>query len=907
MLSFGRLSSASEAAGYYIKGGEGQIAGYYADHVQASKWGGGAKDLFGLPDGRVDLKRFEALLDGQVSDTQTLGRNVKGVRLRDLGRDFTFSASKSVSLAATGELKEPILKAFAISVDRTMAYYEKNLAQVRVWDNEKERQVKTGDQKILYAKFVDMLSRGNDPQLHIHVPVVNLAVDKNGKIRSLNFDLAYKHKILLGNIQRAEFAKELRGLGFQIKPAGKNGLWELEGSAQDLLDQFSKRRQQIIRQAPHKVGDAAALAKIARTSRPAKEKAGKAALEERWSQEFAKHGHSFKSYTKALQSVPQRDNSELNPKAAINFAISHMSETEAHFDKYTLLKHAMVSVYGHVDIKTMEAELDRRIEKGQLLVSEDGRWLKPEKTHRLEKQLGVELKKGHLNGRVLSSQGFENYKAQLETLTDGQRAAAELILTDKHRFNGVDGIAGSGKTYLLEKTLPALKAKGYDLIGLAPSDKALEGLTKSGVFDQTLTTQKFHLSPRGNSNTILVVDETGMVGNEHVHALMHFANSKNMPKVVFLGDKDQLPPVDAGRPFAHLQDMGLRTVRMEDIVRQKNSRHAKGVKQLSLGQILEGFQTFDKEIHEVIDEPLESYTLKLRQKLDDPSIIVNTNAECKTINDAIKAENMSHANVRDGLKRKIWNPVHMSKTERMRAGSYEGASHIRFLRDVGKDFNRNEMYKIDKVDHSRAELILTRDGETKFYRPARHGSGDSFTQAYKQSEITLNVGDQIKFRKSDKKLGISNNDFGQITNIKDGAVTISLEDDKQITLPAKHRMLGHIDHAWANTAYSFQGATVKDNIVIMRADRNPLNTLASLYVGSSRHKDNLAIVTDDKERLMQIISEKLEVNSEVIKFREFVSDKSSGTKVERDNNNKVEKETRIEPKEQHLEMGGFRF
>ena len=102
MLSFGRLTSASEAAGYYIKGGEGQIAGYYADHVQASKWGGGAKDLFGLPDGRVDLKRFEALLDGQVSDTQTLGRNVKGVRLRDLGRDFTFSASKSVSLAATG-------------------------------------------------------------------------------------------------------------------------------------------------------------------------------------------------------------------------------------------------------------------------------------------------------------------------------------------------------------------------------------------------------------------------------------------------------------------------------------------------------------------------------------------------------------------------------------------------------------------------------------------------------------------------------------------------------------------------------------------------------------------------------------------------------------------------------------
>ena len=74
MLSIGSLSSASGAAEYFIKGGEGQIAGYYSDHVAASKWGGGAKEILGLSDGPVDLEVFEALLDGKVSDTQTLGR-----------------------------------------------------------------------------------------------------------------------------------------------------------------------------------------------------------------------------------------------------------------------------------------------------------------------------------------------------------------------------------------------------------------------------------------------------------------------------------------------------------------------------------------------------------------------------------------------------------------------------------------------------------------------------------------------------------------------------------------------------------------------------------------------------------------------------------------------------------------
>lgn len=463
MLSLGALSSASGAAEYYMKGGEGQIAGYYSEHQQASKWGGGAKEFLNLPDGPVDLETFEKLLDGHISEDKTLGRRVKGERLRDPGRDFTFSAPKSVSLAATGELGKPILEAFSRSVTTTMTWYESNLAQAKVWDKDKGKQVKTGDQKILYASFMDFVSRANDAQLHIHVPTVNLAIGKKNKVRSLNYDLAYKHKILLGNIQRAELAKELGAVGLKIRPAGKNGLWELEGANPDLLKQFSKRRQQITRQAPHKLGNAAAMAHLTRTTRPAKEKIAPHVLKARWSQEFKAHGTSIEDYTKAIQNAPKREMQGLTAKAAINFAVSHMSETEAHFDKLVLLKHAMISVYGHVDIKSMESELNARVQKGELLISEDGRWLKAEKTHRLEGKLLSELQNGHLKARVISHQSFETYKPELEGLTPGQRKSAELILRDNHRFVGVDGVAGTGKTFLLQKTLPALKAQGMTL------------------------------------------------------------------------------------------------------------------------------------------------------------------------------------------------------------------------------------------------------------------------------------------------------------------------------------------------------------------------------------------------------------------------------------------------------------
>ena len=868
MLSLGALSSASGAAEYFIKGGEGRIAGYYSEHQEASKWGGGAKEFFELPEGPVDLKTFEKLLDGQVSENQTLGRMVKGERRRDLGRDFTFSAPKSVSLAAIGELEKPILKGFARSVDTSMNWYETNLAQAKVWDNNLGKQVKSGGQKILYASFMDFLSRANDAQLHIHTPVVNLAIGQDNKIRSLNYDMAYKHKILLGNIQRAELAKELGALGLEIRPAGKNGLWELKGSSTELLEQFSKRRQQIKQQAPHKLGDAAAMARITRITRPTKEKINRAVLQERWHQEFKAHDTSIEGYTQSIQNIPKSERHDLTAKTAIDFAISHMSATEPHFDRLTLLKHAMVSVYGHVDIKTMETELKSRVQKGELLISEDGRWLKPEKTHRLEGKLIDELKKGHLKARGISRQAYQDYNPNLKDLTPGQKEAARLILRDKHRFVGVDGVAGTGKTFLIKKTLPALKAQGYDIIGLAPSDKALDGLTKSGVFNQTLTVQKFFRSPRGTSKSVLVIDEAGMVGNEQLHAIMHYSNTKNLPRVVFIGDKDQLPPIEAGRPFELLQDNGLRTARMDDIIRQKKARHVKGVLELSNKQIRQAFQTLEKEIHEVKHEPLETYAVGLRHKMDNPSIIANTNAQCKTINEAIKSEIMTQHNIGAGLTQRIWKPVHLTKAEKMRAGIYEGATHIRFSRNVGKDFKRGEIYRISKIVHDKGQLILGNKNGLKPYSPARHGSGDSFTQVYKQEIIKLHMGDRIKFRRSDKKLGINNNDFGHIEHIKDGKVTIRFDDDKQTCLPSGHRMLGHIDHGWANTAYSFQGVTVKDNIAVMSATQNPLTTLASLYVGSSRHQDRLAIVTDNKEKLLEIISEKLDMANEIISFKE---------------------------------------
>ena len=864
MLSVGRLSSAEGAAGYLVKGGEGHAAGYFMKQQAQSHWAGGAKEALKLPDGPVDLKTLERILDGRISDTQTLGRKIKGVRHRDPGRDFTFSAPKSVSLAAIGEMKEPITNAMQSAVAKTMEYYEKNLAQARIYNKDSGKQVRTGNQKITYASFTDLISRANDPQFHIHNAVSNLAIGEDGKIRSLDFKLAYKHKILLGSIFRAELAKEMQALGFKIRPAGKHGLWELAGSQDEILKTFSKRRTDMTRQAPHKTGDAKAMAKLALTTRPSKVKLTQDTLLTRWNSELEKLGTSTQNLIETFKSAPSPDLQKLTPETALDYARDYHAENERHFDKYAFLRTAMTRVYGHVDIKAMESELEQRLHKDELRISDDGRWLVTTKTLNTEHSILGELDKGHLQARVLSRKDFQNLRG-FETLTPGQKNAGELILTDYERFVGVKGMAGTGKTFMQELTLPHLKALGYELVGIAPSHKALSALESTGVFDKAMTTQRYQNNPYGHSKTVLVIDEASMVGNEAMRSIMNFANVKNMPRVVFIGDPEQLGSIEAGRPFELLLEKGLRHTNMNDIIRQRSKRHIKGIQALAKGELREAFQTLNKEIYETLPQDLIAKALELRKKMDDPAIVVATNKEREHINQTIKHEKQ---NTGPGIKLNVWNTLHLKKAEKVLVESYDQATHIKFNRDVGKTFKRGEVYKIKTIDKRKARLILT-DGKTsKSFSPARHGSGNSFTQVLRQSQIILHKEDKIKFRTTNKKLGISNNDFGTVAGITPTHVQIKLGNNKTLSLAHKDKLLSHIDYGWANTVHSFQGATVKDNIAIMRADNNPLNTLEALYVGASRHREKLAIVTDNKERLLHVISEKVEISREKIEFKE---------------------------------------
>ena len=245
MLSIGALSSAAQGASYYERDG------YYAkddpEHRDASAWAGKGAEELGLT-GPVDPDTFRAVLEGKVPDGSgtELGRRGKdGEILHRPGRDLTFSAPKSVSLAALVGGDKRIVDVHDRAVRASLDWIERNVAETRMKDPETGRMVRAGNQKIVAATFRHDTSRNLDPQLHTHAVLANMVRGEDDKWRSMANEKLYGSKMLLGALYRSELAHGLKDLGYDIEKTHADGRFEIAGVSREAIEAFSSRRAEI--------------------------------------------------------------------------------------------------------------------------------------------------------------------------------------------------------------------------------------------------------------------------------------------------------------------------------------------------------------------------------------------------------------------------------------------------------------------------------------------------------------------------------------------------------------------------------------------------------------------------------------------------------------------------------------
>ena len=546
MLSIGALASAAQGASYYERDG------YYAkddpEHREASGWAGRGAEALGLT-GPVDPETFRAVLEGRVpdgSDTRLGRRGKDGEITHRPGRDLTFSAPKSVSIAALVGGDGRIVEAHDRAVKATLGWVERNAAETRMKDPDTGKMARADNQKIVAATFRHDTSRNLDPQLHTHAVLANMVKGEDGKWRSMANEGLYERQKLIGMLYRNELARGLSRLGYGIEKTHADGRFEIAGVPRGVVEAFSSRRAEIeaameerglgaSADNPRVAERAALMTRAAKrdidrdelrgvwakqaadlgfdTPALVAEAAGKAAVPEREAADRAAGDMGAADAGAAHEAAagPQRDGgsersgadraesaldagAEAPPPSpaaeAVAWATAHLSEREAVFGRADLYAAALAHEPGRIGIGEVEREVAGLEKAGDLHAvdlpgAEDS--LATDRTVGEERETVGLMHAGQGRGRA-PMRGWQ-VQAHLNRgpLTAGQKDAVKLILSAKDRMVGVQGYAGTGKTTMLNRARALAEKKGYCMAGLAPSASAVQTLaTEAGIESETL-------------------------------------------------------------------------------------------------------------------------------------------------------------------------------------------------------------------------------------------------------------------------------------------------------------------------------------------------------------------------------------------------------------------------------------
>ena len=496
MISMKTITSAGGAAKYLAEQAEAE---YYTGQSVPSQWHGKGAELQGLfgPVSYDDLvKQLEGRVkeqgeDGTLNDVQ-LGVERKGELQHRCGWDLTFSAPKSVSIESEVFGRDYVREAHEQAVLAAMRFLEEKAAQSR----KDGAFVRTGN--LTYSTFQHATSRAGDPQTHTHVVVANVTFDEHGKAYSLSNERLMEFRTAADAIYKNELANTLvsRGYGVQFD---RQGNFEITGYSQKQLEVFSKRNEQI-KDALHERGlnkDTAshgARQTATLSTRQSKEHSDVAENHrDRWQKEAEEAGITRAQVGGHAWGYSAREEAG----QAVEKALDHLLEREMAFSERELWLEAAKFSQGKADLESLKGEIQKLVDSGELVERTDGKFTSQNAIN-AEKEMHEHLRAGrgdHL--AVMTSAEFQKSLFVFEQrkgfeLSGEQRNAAKMILTGDDRFQGVQGLAGTGKTTMLEFVREAAEAKGWIVQGFSNGGAQADKLEiESGI--SSTTTARFNI------------------------------------------------------------------------------------------------------------------------------------------------------------------------------------------------------------------------------------------------------------------------------------------------------------------------------------------------------------------------------------------------------------------------------
>ena len=559
------------------------------------------KSLLGLDNGgKVDSGDFQRLYNGFAPDGSTrLTRNA-GSETRSPGVDMTFSADKSVSALwamADPELRSEIEKAHndaaRVALEETVFRY---CAYTRIRDREGRIRVLPAD--ISVAMFQHGTSRENDPQLHTHCVIFNVArTHEDGKWRAMHQYPVYSWAKAAGAVYRHALAWNLHErLGVPMEQYGPNaGFTRIEGMPEDLQVFWSKRRKAIVAKAGElgipSLGNASRMAGVNKLTRAGKSHDNDPEVRHvRWMGEaggFVDREELIAAITGNDVEIGREAIRELTER--LDDLPAHLAREEAVFRRPDMVEAAANAAAGLIGPEALKTSIERlrrnpeieRLEPKKPTAESRAGMVHTE-VYSTRHNLGLEQAVRDMAEAMAADTGHglpeEAVKEKVEALLEqGYPLSQEQSLAIRHatvkggRVAVIEGAAGSGKTTTLRPITDLHKEHGYEIVPTAVAWRTAVALgddcdARAYCVDKLLKLAAKEQVEIG-AKTLIVVDEAGMLSTRQAHHILQLSE-RHGAKVVFAGDTRQQQPVEAGPGLRLIRDVAG-SVRVDRIRRQK--------------------------------------------------------------------------------------------------------------------------------------------------------------------------------------------------------------------------------------------------------------------------------------------------------------------------------------------------
>lgn len=124
------------------------------------------------------------------------------------------------------------------------------------------------------------------------------------------------------------------------------------------------------------------------------------------------------------------------------------------------------------------------------------------------------------------------------SLSKGQCQAVESMMTDKNRITGIQGLAGTSKSHMLQTAQPLIEKSGLEIKALAPYGSQVKALKELNMPAQTLASFLHREDKEISSKTVLVLDEAGVVPARQMNEFLKLVEA-HQARIVLLGDIKQ--------------------------------------------------------------------------------------------------------------------------------------------------------------------------------------------------------------------------------------------------------------------------------------------------------------------------------------------------------------------------------